>query len=192
MKSPGILLAVLAFCSTAQPQTDCSRLKEIHRVLRVGLRLPGSLCRKPVSLSNTNREWAARSFYGKHCVGDEIALYPEYTGTIDEEILKTKQPLSTDEMRALLRQEGRWHDRGAWFQQHLRASHAARSCCQTRYPHRSATSANHPELNIGLTLRIPRPPGWLGAAQCPLRLTDAKRAWDGPRPWLTLRWRLAR
>ncbi|HXM28374.1 MAG TPA: glycine betaine ABC transporter substrate-binding protein [Chthoniobacterales bacterium] len=38
--------------------------------------------------------------------GGEITLYPEYTGTIDEEILKTKQPLSTDQMGALLRQRG--------------------------------------------------------------------------------------
>ena len=38
--------------------------------------------------------------------GGEIAVYPEYTGTIGEEILKTKRLLSTDEMRALLRQEG--------------------------------------------------------------------------------------
>jgi osmoprotectant transport system permease protein len=36
-------------------------------------------------------------------IGSEIALYPEYNGTIGEEILKTKQPLSTDEMRGLLR-----------------------------------------------------------------------------------------
>src|SRR5260221_1464131 len=36
----------------------------------------------------------------------EIALYPEYTGTIAEEILKTKKPMSTDEMGALLRQRG--------------------------------------------------------------------------------------
>jgi osmoprotectant transport system permease protein len=36
----------------------------------------------------------------------DITLYPEYTGTIDEEILKTKQALSSDEMAALLRQRG--------------------------------------------------------------------------------------
>src|SRR5258708_37100601 len=38
--------------------------------------------------------------------GGEITLYPEYTGTIDEEILKTKQPLSTDQMGGLLPQRG--------------------------------------------------------------------------------------
>src|SRR5207244_7010322 len=38
--------------------------------------------------------------------GGEITLYPEYTGTIDEEILKTKQPMGTDQMGALLRQPG--------------------------------------------------------------------------------------
>ena len=31
--------------------------------------------------------------------GGQIDLYPEYTGTIGEEILKTKQPLSEDAMR---------------------------------------------------------------------------------------------
>src|ERR1700740_2937559 len=38
--------------------------------------------------------------------GGEITLYPEYTGTIAEEILKTKQPLGTDQMGGLLRQRG--------------------------------------------------------------------------------------
>jgi len=38
--------------------------------------------------------------------GGEITLYPEYTGTIDEENSETKQPLSTDQMGALLRQRG--------------------------------------------------------------------------------------
>ena len=34
--------------------------------------------------------------------GAQIDVYPEYTGTIGEEILKTKQPLSQDEMRKAL------------------------------------------------------------------------------------------
>ncbi|MBV8416340.1 MAG: glycine/betaine ABC transporter substrate-binding protein, partial [Verrucomicrobia bacterium] len=38
--------------------------------------------------------------------GGDITLYPEYTGTIAEEILKIKPPLSTDQMSALLRQRG--------------------------------------------------------------------------------------
>src|SRR5215469_981803 len=38
--------------------------------------------------------------------GRDITLYPEYTGTIAEEILKIKPPLSTDQMGALLRQRG--------------------------------------------------------------------------------------
>jgi osmoprotectant transport system permease protein len=35
-----------------------------------------------------------------------IALYPEYTGTISEEILKSKKPMSVDEMRTALAKEG--------------------------------------------------------------------------------------
>ena len=34
--------------------------------------------------------------------GAQIDVYPEYTGTIGEEILKTKQPLSEEEMRKAL------------------------------------------------------------------------------------------
>lgn len=36
----------------------------------------------------------------------EIALYPEYTGTISEEILKAKDALTPDAMRAALREKG--------------------------------------------------------------------------------------
>lgn len=38
--------------------------------------------------------------------GGQISLYPEYTGTIGEEILRAQEPLSADRMRALLRQQG--------------------------------------------------------------------------------------
>ncbi|MBV9888841.1 MAG: glycine/betaine ABC transporter substrate-binding protein, partial [Acidobacteria bacterium] len=38
--------------------------------------------------------------------GGQISLYPEYTGTIREEILRTQEPLSAANMRALLRQQG--------------------------------------------------------------------------------------
>ena len=57
--------------------------------------------------------------------GAQIDVYPEYTGTIGEEILKTKQPLSEDEMRKALAEIQRRHVRGPRLQQHLRARHAS-------------------------------------------------------------------
>jgi osmoprotectant transport system ATP-binding protein len=125
------MVRALLFGSAAA--TNCLRFKEIHRVLRVGrdcqdrIANAGFTAEHKQGMGGTIILWQALR-------GGEIALYPEYTGAITEEILKTKQPLSTDGMRALLRQGGSWHDQAARFQQHVRASYAARSCCQTRYP----------------------------------------------------------
>src|ERR1700757_4334016 len=105
MKSPGILLAVLVFCSTAQPQTivvGSKRFTESYvlgEIAKTALQNAGFAVQHKQGLGGTIILWEA-------LVGSEIALYPEYTGTIDEEILKTKQALSTDEMRAQLRAKG--------------------------------------------------------------------------------------
>jgi osmoprotectant transport system permease protein len=105
MKSPGILLVVLVFCSTAQPQTivvGSKRFTESYvlgEIAKTALQNAGFAVQHKQGLGGTIILWEA-------LVGSEIALYPEYTGTIDEEILKTKQALSTDEMRAQLRAKG--------------------------------------------------------------------------------------
>src|ERR1700751_5267105 len=92
--------------------------------------------------------------------GGEITLYPEYTGTITEEILKTKQPLSTDELGALLRQQGVGMSGELGFNNTyalvMRRDRAAKLGIR-----KISDLRNHPDLNIGLTLEfLDRRDGW--------------------------------
>ena len=92
--------------------------------------------------------------------GGEIALYPEYTGTITEEILKTKQPLSPDGMRGLLRQEGVGMTGELGFNNTyalvMRRDRAAKLGI-----HNISDLRDHPDLNIGLTHEfLDRRDGW--------------------------------
>src|ERR1700748_3606931 len=105
MKSLGILLAVLVFCSTARPQTivvGSKRFTESYvlgEIAKTALQNAGFTVEHKQGMGGTIILWEALA-------GGEITLYPEYTGTIGEEILKANRPLSTDEMRALLREKG--------------------------------------------------------------------------------------
>ncbi len=92
--------------------------------------------------------------------GGEITLYPEYTGTIEEEILKTKQPLSADQMSALLRQRGVGMTGELGFNNTyalvMRRDRAAKLGLRTISDLRS-----HPDLNVGLTHEfLDRQDGW--------------------------------
>jgi len=90
----------------------------------------------------------------------EITLYPEYTGTIDEEILKTKQPLSTDQMGALLRQRGVGMTGELGFNNTyalvMRRDRAAKLGIG-----KISDLRNHPDLSLGLTHEfLDRQDGW--------------------------------
>ena len=92
--------------------------------------------------------------------GGEIALYPEYTGTITEEIFKTKQPLNPDGMRGLLRQEGVGMTGELGFNNTyalvMRRDRAAKLGI-----HNISDLRDHPDLNIGLTHEfLDRRDGW--------------------------------
>src|SRR3984893_5524337 len=92
--------------------------------------------------------------------GGEITLYPEYTGTIAEEILKTKPPLSTDQMGALLRQLGVGMTGELGFNNTyalvMRRDRAAKLGL-----HKISNLQDHPDLNIGLTHEfLDRQDGW--------------------------------
>ncbi len=56
---------------------------------------------------------------------DQIGFYPEYTGTIGEEILKASPSISADGDASPAREIWCRHDGRAWFQQYLCAGHAA-------------------------------------------------------------------
>jgi osmoprotectant transport system permease protein len=159
MKSLGVLLAVLVFCSTAQPQpivVGSKRFTESYvlgEIAKTALQNAGFTVQHKQGMGGTIILWQALR-------GDEIALYPEYTGTITEEILKTKQPLSTDGMRGLLRQEGVGMTGELGFNNTyalvMRRDRAAKLGIR-----KISDLRNRPELNIGVTHEfLDRQDGW--------------------------------
>ena len=68
-------------------------------IAKTVLERAGSAVQERAGMGGTIILWQALS-------GGQIDVYPEYTGTIGEEILKTKEPLSREEMRAELKKSG--------------------------------------------------------------------------------------
>ena len=92
--------------------------------------------------------------------GAQIDVYPEYTGTIGEEILKTKQPLSADEMRKALAKfdVGMSADLGFnnTYALVMRRTEAERLGIRN-----ISDLRRHPELKVGLTHEfLDRQDGW--------------------------------
>src|ERR1700732_2422170 len=159
MKSAAILFAIFAFCSLAQPKqivVGSKRFTESYvlgEIARIALQKAGFTVQHKQGMGGTIILWQALR-------GGDIQLYPEYTGTITEEILKTKQPLSTDALRALLRQEGIGMTGELGFNNTyalvMRRDRAAKLGIR-----QISDLRNHPELNIGLTLEfLDRRDGW--------------------------------
>ena len=92
--------------------------------------------------------------------GGQIDVYPEYTGTIGEEILKTKQPLSEQQMRQALGELGIGMSGDLGFNNTyalvMRRAEATRLGVQT-----ISDLRQHPELKVGLTHEfLDRQDGW--------------------------------
>ena len=90
----------------------------------------------------------------------QIGLYPEYTGTISEEILKNREVASPDEMRSALAQFGVGMTNDLGFNNTyalvMRRTEAERLRIQT-----ISDLRNHPELKFGLTHEfLDRQDGW--------------------------------
>jgi osmoprotectant transport system permease protein len=90
----------------------------------------------------------------------QIDVYPEYTGTIGEEILKTKERLSEDAMRRALREFGVGMSTDLGFNNTyalvMRRSEAAKLGIKT-----ISDLRQHPELKVGLTHEfLDRKDGW--------------------------------
>ena len=159
MKSLGIVSAVLLFCSTSQPQpivVGSKRFTESYvlgEIAKTALQNAGFTVEHKQGMGGTIILWEA-------LIGDEIALYPEYTGTIGEEILKTKQPQSTDELRALLRGKGVGMTGELGFD-NTYALVMRRDRADKLGIRKISDLRNHPELNIGVTLEfLDRRDGW--------------------------------
>jgi osmoprotectant transport system permease protein len=159
MKAAAVLFAIFAFCAVAQPQQIVVGSKKftesyvLGEIAKTALQNAGFTVEHKQGMGGTIILWQALR-------GGEIALYPEYTGTITEEILKIKQPLSTDGMRALLRQVGVGMTGELGFNNTyalvMRRDRAAKLGIR-----KISDLRNHPELNIGLTHEfLDRQDGW--------------------------------
>jgi osmoprotectant transport system permease protein len=90
----------------------------------------------------------------------DISLYPEYTGTIAEDILKIKEPVSLEAMRAALAEHGVGMTKDLGFNDGyalaMRRDQAAQLGIKT-----ISGLKNHPELRAGLTPEfLGRQDGW--------------------------------
>ena len=159
MKSAAILFAIFAFCSVAQPKqivVGSKRFTESYvlgEIAKIALQKAGFTVEHKQGMGGTIILWQALR-------GGDVQLYPEYTGTMTEEILKTRQPLSTDGLRALLRQEGVGMSGELGFNNTyalvMRQDRAAKLGIR-----KISDLRNHPDLNIGLTLEfMDRRDGW--------------------------------
>jgi osmoprotectant transport system permease protein len=160
MKSAAILFTIFfAFCPVAQPQQIVVGSKKftesyvLGEIAKTALQNTGFTVEHKQGMGGTIILWEALR-------GGEIALYPEYTGTIAEEILKTTQPLSTDEMRTLLRQEGVGMTEELGFS-NTYALVMQRDRAAKLGIRKISDLRNHPELNIGVTHEfLARQDGW--------------------------------
>ncbi|MGI8889619.1 MAG: glycine betaine ABC transporter substrate-binding protein [Chthoniobacterales bacterium] len=92
--------------------------------------------------------------------GGQIDLYPEYTGTIGEEILKSKERLSDDTMRAALAKFGVGMSRDLGFN-NTYALVMRRAEAERLDIHSISDLRKHPELKVGLTHEfLDRQDGW--------------------------------
>src|ERR1700692_2329899 len=159
MRLAAILFAIFAFCSVAQPKqivVGSKRFTESYvlgEIAKIALQKAGFTVEHKQGMGGTIILWQALR-------GGDVQLYPEYTGTITEEILKTKQPLSTDALRALLGQEGIGMSGELVFSNTyalvMRRDRAAKLGIR-----KISDLRNHPDLKIGLTLEfLDRRDGW--------------------------------
>jgi osmoprotectant transport system substrate-binding protein/osmoprotectant transport system permease protein len=159
MKSLAILFAIFAFCSVGQSKqiiVGSKRFTESYvlgEIARIALQKAGFTVVHKQGMGGTIILWQALR-------GADIQVYPEYTGTIAEEILKTKQPLNTDGMRALLRQDGVGMTGDLGFN-NTYALVMRRDRADKLGMRKISDLPNHPDLKIGLSLEfLDRRDGW--------------------------------
>ncbi len=125
----------------------------LGEIARTALQEAGFTVTERPGMGGTIILWQALS-------SDQITVYPEYTGTISEEILKSKGPVSEAAVREALQKfgVGMSHDLGFnnTYALVMRRSEAARLGIRTISDLRT-----HPELKLGLTHEfLDRQDGW--------------------------------
>jgi osmoprotectant transport system permease protein len=97
--------------------------------------------------------------------GDQIALYPEYTGTISEEILKTPPSITVEEMREQLAKAGVGMTGELGFN-NTYALVMRRTTAEQKAIRTIGDLRKHPELKFGLTHEfLDRRDGWRPLAE---------------------------
>jgi osmoprotectant transport system permease protein len=92
--------------------------------------------------------------------GDQISVYPEYTGTIAEEILKAPSSITPEEMRAQLAQSGVGMTAELGFN-NTYALVMRREVAEKKQIRTISDLRSHPELKLGLTHEfLDRRDGW--------------------------------
>lgn len=92
--------------------------------------------------------------------GDQISVYPEYTGTIAEEILKAPSSITPEEMRAQLAQSGVGMTANLGFN-NTYALVMRRDVAEKKQIRTISDLRSHPELKLGLTHEfLDRRDGW--------------------------------
>lgn len=97
--------------------------------------------------------------------GNQIALYPEYTGTISEEILKAPPSISAEEMREQLAKSGIGMTGELGFN-NTYALVMRRTMAEQKAVRTIGDLRNHPEIKFGLTHEfLDRRDGWRPLAE---------------------------
>jgi osmoprotectant transport system permease protein len=105
MKGTVAALVVLVFCAAASAKPVVVGSKKFTESYVLGELAAAVLQRAGFTVQLRQGMGGTIILWQALCSG-QISLYPEYTGTIGEEILRTKEPLSLSNMRELLRQQG--------------------------------------------------------------------------------------
>ena len=115
--------------------------------------------------------------------GGQIDAYPEYTGTIATEILKSDSGISLDQIRSSLEKVGVGMTAPLGFNNTyalvMRRSEAQRLGIRT-----ISDLQRYPELKFGLTHEFLQTAGWLAAIARALRIAAAEYHRHRSRPWL--------
>lgn len=125
----------------------------LGEIARTALERAGFATRPRLGMGGTIILWQALS-------GGQIDLYPEYTGTIAEEILKTKSPVSEAEMREALQPFGVGLSHSLGFN-NTYALVMRRTEAQRLGIRSISDLQNHASLKVGLTHEfLDRQDGW--------------------------------
>jgi osmoprotectant transport system permease protein len=125
----------------------------LGEIARTVLERAGFTVQQRAGMGGTIILWQALS-------SGQIDVYPEYTGTISEEILKTRERLSPDEMREALKKFGVGMSSDLGFN-NTYALVMRRSEADRLGLHAISDLRQHPDLKVGLTHEfLDRQDGW--------------------------------